>query len=52
MKHNCFIPDHASGFTGIGLPVENTLILLAFGFEPFAFRQDTHAFSPPDGFPG
>jgi 5-methylcytosine-specific restriction enzyme A len=35
-------PDHALGFTGIGLPVENTLISLrrlhslAFGFETFA----------------
>jgi hypothetical protein len=39
------IPDHALGFTGIGLPVENTLISLrrlhslALGFETFAFRQ-------------
>jgi hypothetical protein len=38
-------PDHALGFTGIGLPVENTLISLrrlhslAFGFETFAFWQ-------------
>jgi hypothetical protein len=40
-----FNPDHALGFTGIGLPVENTLISLrrphslAFGFETFAFWQ-------------
>jgi hypothetical protein len=40
-------PDHALGFTGIGLPVENTLISLrrlhspAFGFETFAFWQKT-----------
>jgi hypothetical protein len=38
-------PDHALGFTGIGLPVENTVISLrrlhslAFGFETFAFWQ-------------
>jgi hypothetical protein len=41
----CFNPDHALGFTGIGLPVENTLISLlrlhslALGFETFAFWQ-------------
>jgi hypothetical protein len=42
-----FIPNHALGFIGIGLPLENTLISLrrlhslAFGFETFAFRQKT-----------
>jgi hypothetical protein len=25
-------------------------LMLAFGFETFACRQDTQAFSPPDGF--
>jgi hypothetical protein len=47
LANNYFIPDHALGFTGIGLPLENTLISfwrlhsLAFGFETFAFRQKT-----------
>jgi hypothetical protein len=47
----------ALGFTGIGLPLENTLISLrrlqslAFGFETFAFWQKTEL-SRLDGFPG
>jgi hypothetical protein len=42
-----FNPDYALEFTGIGLPVENTLTSLqrlhslAFGFETFAFWQKT-----------
>jgi hypothetical protein len=45
LRLHWFIPDHALGFTGIGLPVENTLISLlrlhslAFGFETLAFWQ-------------
>jgi hypothetical protein len=40
-------PIYALGFTGIRLPLENTLVTLqrlhslAFGFETFAFRQKT-----------
>jgi hypothetical protein len=40
-------PSYALGFTGIRLPLENTLVTLqrlhslAFGFETFAFRQNT-----------
>jgi len=47
MERVRLIPDHALGFTGIGLLVENTLISLqrlhslAFSFETFAFRQKT-----------
>jgi hypothetical protein len=39
--------SYALGFTGIRLPLENTLVTLqrlhslAFGFETFAFRQKT-----------
>jgi len=54
----CFSPDHVLEFTGIGLPVENTLISLlrlqslAFGFETFVFRQKTELSRLSTVFPG